>query len=175
MATNDPGYVRLANRLTGGMIADVDGGSGWSIAGLDVRKFPKDNSQAARFVRQNLVAGKLENASKAEWDEAHDQSVEEALAAQDPDWKKNAGHQEAQLQRAAQKATDRLREKLSLDEEAEYERFLEWREADLKERLDSQDDSDDPEEQVARTNPSRKTAASRGKKTAKKAKADASA
>lgn len=170
---NDPGFVRLANRLTGGMIADVDGGSGWSIAGLDVRKFPKDNKQAARFVRQNLVAGKLEPASRAEWDEAHDKSVEEALAEQDPDWRKNAGHQEAQIQRAAQAATDKLRSKLDADEEAEYEEFLAWREKDLKERLDSQDDSDDPEEQVERTNPSRKTAASRGKSKKTKAKAEA--
>lgn len=107
MAEN-PNYVRLAPRLVRGMVADVE--SGWSIAGLDVRKFPdkKTTPGAARFVKKALADGRLEPASKAEWDEVHDtEDVErESLEGRPRATTKNL--QEAHVQRAAREGARRI-------------------------------------------------------------------
>lgn len=78
---NDPSFVRLAARLQRGGMADVQG-SGWSISGLNVKEFPSDNPAAKRFVRKALNDGKLEPASKAEWEEVNDpEATPESLKA----------------------------------------------------------------------------------------------
>lgn len=109
----DPKYVRLPDRLVGGIVADVLGNSDWSIGGNDVRKFPEDDEFAAEFVRSQLRNGNLEPASKAEWEELHPESSEddqnarafvEAVnrAVQGPQI------QEAHIQRSARAARQRL-------------------------------------------------------------------
>lgn len=66
---SNPKFVRLNERASRGMLADVKG-SGWSISGKDVLPFPTDKSQI-RFVKQNLNSGLLEPASQAEYEEVH--------------------------------------------------------------------------------------------------------
>lgn len=121
MASNDPSYVRLASRLSRGLIADVHR-SGWSIAGLDVRKFPED-PQAAKFVRKALNDGKLEPASKGEWEDAHDDGgFAETVIEQNPDFGNSP--QEAKIRIAARAAQEKLKESRQpdLDPEEEYDR-----------------------------------------------------
>lgn len=151
---DDPKYVRLATRLSKGMVCDVQG-SGWSISGLDVRQFPKD-TVAARFVRAKLNAGVLEHASKSEWDEAHDSSLEEEVLSQNPDYKEKASAvQEGRVQRAAREATAKLAERQSADADAEEEELRELEAEDRQARLDQQAEmnlmTDDPQEQKDRT------------------------
>lgn len=103
-------YVRLAKRLEKGIVADLD--SGWSIAGLDVRQVPakEDNPLAAKFVKKALADGRLEAASKAEWDEVHDT---EAVEREAVEGRKRAGHvnsQEAHIQREAAKQNRKISE-----------------------------------------------------------------
>lgn len=70
---NDPKYVKLADRLVRGNVTDLR--SGFSIAGLDVQEFPEQPAQQT-FVRQAIRAGKVEEASKDEF---------EAVSADDVD------------------------------------------------------------------------------------------
>lgn len=159
---NDPKYVRLSNRLSYGMQADVDG-SGWSISGLDVKEFPSSDG-AARYVRKMLRDGKLEPASRAEFDE-----VQEGNKAVE-----KVSHQESQVQGEAMRAHRSLLASRGIGEDpvGDHEDEMDA----YQERLDAQDDDDDPEEQVARTNPTRATPkAKAGKKSKTKAKADAEA
>jgi hypothetical protein len=153
--SDDPKYVRLATRLQDGIVADVNG-SGWSIAGLDVRKFPDDKDRAAqRFVRACLNNGKLEPSSKAEWDEAHENPAGEEYESQQksrPDIKKDVPPiQESKLQKAAAEASAALREKRGVDEEAQFQEDLEADHEDRRQRLQEAEDAgmntDDPEEQ----------------------------
>lgn len=105
-----PQYVRLANRLSRGIVADIDGGSGWSIAGLDVRAFPdkKKNPGAARFVKKALADGRLEPASLAEWEEVHDTEAIEAEALEGRKRATALNSQEAHIQREAQEGRKRI-------------------------------------------------------------------
>src|SRR5215471_2315257 len=81
----DPKYVRLNDYMSSQTIADIQGGSGWSISGAEVAPFPKEED-AARYVRQQLAVGILEAASKAELDEQKRVSAEyEAAVAEAPD------------------------------------------------------------------------------------------
>lgn len=107
MADN-PNYVRLAARLTNGIVADLD--SGWSIAGMDVRSFPskKTNPLAARFVRKALADGRLEPASQAEWEEVHDDEALVNEAVEGRTKPKSVGVQEAHIQREAAAGRARL-------------------------------------------------------------------
>jgi hypothetical protein len=109
MASN-PSYVALAPRLTRGLVADVE--SGWSIAGLDVRKFPADK-QAAKFVKKALADGRLEPASKAQWDEVHDTEEIEGEALEGRARASTKNIQEAHIRRAAQAGAQRLVESRS--------------------------------------------------------------
>lgn len=155
---NDPSYVRLANRLTRGIVADI-GNSGWSISGFDVKPFPKDDEAAARFVRRELRDGKLEPASKAEHEEVTE-THKKALG--------DSSHQEAKLQRAAREANAKLAESRGVDDDDDDEEdYL----ADVEERLKGQkeDETDDPAEQVARN--SARAAKKKKSKTKTKAKA----
>jgi hypothetical protein len=159
MASSDPKYVRLSNRLSFGMQADVDG-SGWSISGLDVKEFPATDG-AARYVRKMLRDGKLEPASRAEFDEV--QEGNKTVAA--------VSHQESQVQGEAMRAHRALLESRGIGEDpvGDHEDEME----SYQERLDEQDDDDDPEEQVARTNPTRATPkAKSGSKKGKGKKAE---
>lgn len=65
MATEDPQYVRLASRLTSGTQVDLN--TGWSISGMDVKPFPKENSEAARFVRSRMNRSILEPATEQQY------------------------------------------------------------------------------------------------------------
>jgi hypothetical protein len=180
MSTNDdPTYVRLATRLQEGIVADVLG-TGWSIAGLDVRKFPSSkNRQAQRFVRLCLNQGKLEPASKAEWDEAHDNPAGDEYAAQQksrPDIRKDVPPiQESKLQKVAAEAAEELRSKRGVDAEAEFQEDLEADRQDRLERLREAEEAgmntDDPEEQKAISAGQKKG----GKKGKKKSSDDDSA
>lgn len=107
MATS---YVRLSTRLSSGIVADLD--SGWSIAGLDVRKAPdkETDPRAAKFVKKALGDGRLEPASKVEWDEVHDNEGVEREALEG---RKRAGvvnMQEAHIQREAEASRKRIAE-----------------------------------------------------------------
>lgn len=151
MPTNtDPEFVKLAERLTTGMLADVHG-SLWSISGYDVKRFP-EGEVAARFVRENLNAGKLEEADQEEWDEVHSGELEAAVLGVHPDYRQTASaFQEAHLQQAAVKTRAQLERNRAA--RARGEDPEEARQADLARRLEEQEeagiDSDDPEEQKA--------------------------
>ena len=160
MPNDDPQYVRLANRLSRGILADVVG-SGWSISGLDVKKFPT-GTNAARFVRHALRDGKLEPAGKAEFEEV--QSEVDAL--------NDVTHQEAKVMGAALEGHARLSESRASaeedDESTEDERVRQF-----------EDETDDPEEQASRNTQRRggtatatKTKAKGGKKSKAKEAAD---
>lgn len=117
---NDPKYVRLADHLADSTVADIAGGSGWSIAGRDVREFPEEEG-AARYVRSRLVQGLLEPAGKAEYDEVQNanKAVAESVAPPAPG---TVPAQEGALQDAATKAQQRLaqsRQKASNDDDDE--------------------------------------------------------
>lgn len=73
---NNPHYVRLPE---GPATALVDTRSGWGITGFDVKKFPdrEEAPEAYRFVRQMVRKGRLEGASKSEWDEVHAVDLEQ--------------------------------------------------------------------------------------------------
>jgi hypothetical protein len=109
MAT--PTHVRLAERLNRGIIADVEGGSGWSIAGLDVKEVPSETDEPAahRFVTQALRQGKLEAASAGEYQEV--QAANEKIAeagAFDPE--EGESLNEAAVQAAVRQARKELSE-----------------------------------------------------------------
>jgi hypothetical protein len=160
------------------MVADVNG-SGWSIAGLDVKKFP-ETSEAARFVRAKLNAGVLEPASQAEWDEVHDDELARELLSQNPHYEQDAsGWQEARIQRAAAKGRARI-EQSRRDADGDEDEYEDASYADTRERrqavLDEQDDmelgTDDPEVQVNRTTGQRPRKASSSSKKKAKSKSE---
>lgn len=72
---SDPKYVRLSVHRSRTMLADVAGGTGWKISGLDVKSFPS-NAREADFVRRNLRSGNLEPASRAEYEEVTEAAIE---------------------------------------------------------------------------------------------------
>lgn len=103
-----PKYVRLAERLNRSIVADVESGSGWSIAGLDVKEVPdpKVDPLAYQFVVDSLRVGRLEKADKAEYDEVKAVSKKVAEAgAYDPE---TETHNEAAIQDAVKAASRRL-------------------------------------------------------------------
>lgn len=69
----DPSYVRLREALAGSVLVDIE--TGWSISGMDVLPYPKDEAQRG-FVKGKLRAGVLEVSSRAEYDEVHDDGQE---------------------------------------------------------------------------------------------------
>lgn len=158
MAT-DPKFVRLTSRLRHGIRADVRG-SGWSIAGLDVKEFPSDPTAAA-FARMELNAGRLEPASKAEFEEAHpeeDEVAETVSRFRDNLGAGAKGHrpwQESAVQEAAARQRAKLEEARASESEDDEEEE-EWEgQARRKALLDEQKESglvtDDPAEQVGRS------------------------
>lgn len=106
---SDPNYVKLAKRLTNGMVADLE--SGWSIAGYDVKEFPEDSRQA-QFVRGALNDSRLEAASTSEYELVEEERVglaefeAERLAAAG----KVAPIQEHQIQDRHQASSRRVQE-----------------------------------------------------------------
>jgi hypothetical protein len=62
-----PKYVRLPDELYLGIVADIN--SGWKISGLEVKETPSDeNDPAFKFVRTALRAGRIEPASREEFE-----------------------------------------------------------------------------------------------------------
>lgn len=104
-----PSHVRLAERLNRGIVADVESGSGWSIAGLDVKEVPdaEDDPVAHQFVLSQLRQGKLESASAGEYQDVQEANSLIAEAAKfDPDAGESLN--EAAVQAAAKKARKEL-------------------------------------------------------------------
>lgn len=101
MPKNDPSYVKVAERINDSIVLDVE--SAWSISGLDVKEFPKDDARAANFVRGRLRAGALEEASKAEFEEV--QSLNKKSEQNPP---LESGLQEGRLQTEAAEARTKL-------------------------------------------------------------------
>lgn len=151
---NDPSYVRLANRLSLQMVADIsEFGSGWSISGLDVKEFPED-IDAARYVRLKLGQGVLEPATKAEFEEIHDEDDALEVVARYRDPSQPHPWQEAEVQRVHAERRRQIESKRAdeSDEEDEEEWEGQTRYAEILEEQDELGlNTDDPEEQVART------------------------
>jgi hypothetical protein len=148
---NDPSFVRLANRLALQMVADVTGGSGWSIAGLDVKEFPEDEDQAA-YVRVQLGRGVLEVATQSEYDEVHEEDEAAEVVARFSDPTKPKPWQEAEVQAVHAKKRRSLEESRESDEdELSDEEEDDQRRAAIAEEQDELGlNTDDPEEQVSR-------------------------
>lgn len=104
-----PNYVRLVERLNRGIVADVAGGTGWSIAGLDVKEVPDEaeDYRAHLFVLAQLRQGHLEAATAGEYQDVQDANDAIAEAgAFDPDAGESIN--EAAIQAAARKAAKEL-------------------------------------------------------------------
>lgn len=170
MASN-PSYVRLSDRMTNGMVADLD--SGFKISGFDVQAFP-ESREAARFVRRKMNAGVIEPATQAEYSEAHpddEESEDEAQARSMVDLVRAAsgqggGRQEHLLRqkemgrhdaiRSARRRAQLEEEGVEVDDDAdtdemEYAGHKARREALAKEQEEDNLGTDDPEEQEERT------------------------
>jgi hypothetical protein len=106
MAT-DPNYVKLAKRLQRGIQADLR--SGWSIAGLDVQKFPSEDKVAAKYVRTALRDGRLEAATKSEYETVQEEAA--AVADSSPSYarEERALHQEQQIRDKAAASAKRVK------------------------------------------------------------------
>jgi hypothetical protein len=174
---NDPKFVRLANRLALQMVADVTGGSGWSIAGLDVKEFPEDEEQAA-YVRVQLGRGVLEVATQAEYDEVHDEEEAAEVVAQYSDPSKPRPWQEAEVQAVHAKKRRSLEANRESDEDelSEDEEDEQRRQAIADEQEELGLNTDDPEEQVSRVRSGgvRAKKVQAAKKSARRQRAEAS-
>jgi hypothetical protein len=105
----DPKYVRLNDALSRGMRADLN--SGFSIAGLDVQPMPDQDEEPRRYdyVRSELRAGRLEGASKAEYDEVHPDVLKDMGVKVERTVKVEAPPvQESHIQREARKARRKI-------------------------------------------------------------------
>lgn len=141
---SDPKYVRLADRLSSGMVVDTR--SHFAISGLDVQEFPEDDSPNQQaFVRDALRRGHLESASKAEYDEVRGYNEELANAVFRTEEEEQAlvkAGQEAQVIRASNKASRKLAASRSGEGGgAAYEADQKRREALLKVQKGLDDDS----------------------------------
>lgn len=118
--SDHPEYLRLTNRLRRTCAYDL--ASGWGISGLDVRTFPEDPA-AAKYALACIRDGKMEPASRAEYEEAKDNPLEEAMLAERPDFKETASlQQEQKLQDVAAAAQKKL-EKARLGDPTAAERY----------------------------------------------------
>jgi hypothetical protein len=153
MPNENPKFVRLCNRLTRGMMADVQH-SGWSIAGMDVKPFPDAKNKAAvKYVRKALKEGYLEPASRAEYDEIRE--ISESLDGSDEHI------QEGRFQ-------EQVRDKTEAVEKARSEAVADPGDDDDSDEEDdsSDDDSDDDEDDDEEPAPAKKAT----KKVSKKKK-----
>lgn len=129
----DPKYVRLSDRLSRGMLVDVE--SHWSIAGLDVVEFPQDEPGAAQYVRDALRRGLLEEAGKAEFEEIQNLNKDlQDKVVLDDEYKKaiQRSHQEADVVRAANRASKRLADARASDGTDVYAQDEKRRKATIK-------------------------------------------
>lgn len=159
----DPRYIRLADRLTDGIVADLN--TGFAIAGLDVQEYPEDPAQQA-YVRSQMHAGVIEAASAEEFNTIQNtnEPMRAATADNPPD---PSNWQENRIQAAAKETRrklanarqidysdpewDPLRGRSLLDADLNYEQDQARREALVKQIDEEGLDSTDPEEQIART------------------------
>lgn len=116
----DPKYVRLRGELQGRCIADIAGGSGWSISGLDVKEVPA-GGPARAFVRAQLAAGTLVEASDQSFQNVQDVHAESPTGA-GPDPEAPPVHiQEGQVQAHAEQRRQELIDAESEEEEGDEE------------------------------------------------------
>lgn len=131
---SDPKYVRLADHLTRGMRADLN--SGFSIAGYDVVEMPNkdDEPEKYKFVKGELNVGRMEAASKAEYEEVHPDLYDSlGIAVERPTLTvQAAAPQETQIQAAAQKAGRKVRQGRATTPEDVLEADEERRKAAIK-------------------------------------------
>lgn len=102
-------YVRLADHLARGMRADLT--SGFSISGFNVVEMPDKDEQprAYEFVKAEIAAGRMEEASKAEFDEVHPDLIEAAGGkVERPTVATASSFQETHIQDAARKARQKV-------------------------------------------------------------------
>lgn len=165
MAKNsDPKFVRLASRLTRGCCADVNG-SGWSIAGLDVKPFPETNNARgkaqAKFVRKMLGQGYLEPASRAEYEDILEARASLPLG--------DALKQESRFQRAAEEATERIvasRNRATAADPVEEDEDEDDDESEEEDEI-GHEGEDDEEEEESKPAPAKKSAKKGNKKKGK--------
>lgn len=90
-------YVKLAPVLQDRQIADIDGGSLWSISGVEVKEAPADGTPAATFVRDMTRQGRIVEASSDEY-KAYTAMCEDTIEfVQKMRDSKVTGHQETEL------------------------------------------------------------------------------
>lgn len=156
----DPSYIRLADHMSDSMVADIAGGSGWSISGRDVQAFPKEDDAASRFVRSRLVLGLLEPCGKAEYEEVQEANRRMAeVAPRVNDKQEPVNLQEADIQRVAASLAKKLgqsQEDEGDDEDDEVSR-LRGRALDDALRLANLDTSGNAEEKRERLREFRNT------------------
>lgn len=170
----DPKFIRLADRLTNGIVADLN--TGFSIAGLDVQEFPEEADQAS-YVRGQMHAGVIEAASAEEYKIIRG-TDEPMRAATEDNPTPTSNWQENRIQQAAKETRrkldssrqadyndpewDPLRGRSLLDRDISYEEDQERREAVAQQVEEEGLDSTDPEEQIARAGTPARRASKKG-------------
>lgn len=112
-------YVKLSSVFQDRAIADIDGGTLWSISGLTVAEYPEDNPGAAVYVDNMIRKAVLVEATEAEF-EAH-----EALNADIYDFmtamhESKMGHQESTVQEYSAAGTNKLVQFFNGGDEPEF-------------------------------------------------------
>jgi len=135
---SDPKYVRLRTGLNG----RYDLNSGWGISGLDVKEMPDKEvrPRAYAFVKGELNAGRLEGASKAEFDETQ----VELVSPEDGLYQERAIQERAQAQHAkimARRAGRTETDAASADE-ARRKAILKQQKASAKGKAVAEDDDE---------------------------------
>jgi len=74
----DPTHIRLSNNHCHGIVADIEGGSLFSLSGFEVKKFPAEDWQtdAAAWVRQQMRRGVIEAADPSEHEQQQQVAAE---------------------------------------------------------------------------------------------------
>lgn len=89
-------YVKLAPALQDRQIADIAGGSLWSISGIEVKEYPEPQ-RAADFARDMFRQGRLVEATQAEFDAYTAMCEDTVNFVKEMRENKVTGHQETEL------------------------------------------------------------------------------
>lgn len=112
-------YVKLSSVFQDRAIADIDGGTGWSISGLTIAEYPADNVAASQYVDNMVRKAVLVEASEAEF-EAHQALCEDVFDFSQAMLESKAGHQESTVQEFARQGTNKLVEFYNGGDEPEF-------------------------------------------------------